>query len=91
MLRYMYVLLNRDANQTDSAASYSDATIPQHPCLRLVSNSEQVLTNRIGRRLITMEKTRSIRTVSNGSRELIGPNLQPTALLGNTTSYFQIS
>ena len=30
--------------------------IPSHPCLELMANSEQVLTKRIGRRLITMEK-----------------------------------
>ncbi|XP_071957477.1 tRNA (guanine(10)-N(2))-methyltransferase homolog isoform X2 [Antedon mediterranea] len=37
---------------------YTDDHIPRHPCLTLVSNSEQPLSSTIGRRLITMIKTR---------------------------------
>ena len=36
--------------------SHSDNEVPQHPCLELVSNSEEKLTLLISRRLITMKK-----------------------------------
>ena len=36
---------------------YSDADVPRHPCLALLANAEQVLSLRLRRRLITMEKT----------------------------------
>mmetsp|Transcript_7434 Transcript_7434/g.8544 ORF Transcript_7434/g.8544 Transcript_7434/m.8544 type:complete len:267 (-) Transcript_7434:425-1225(-) len=36
--------------------SYTDELLPTHPCLRLVANSEDFLTMKISRRLITMEK-----------------------------------
>ncbi|GLI63539.1 hypothetical protein VaNZ11_006528 [Volvox africanus] len=36
--------------------TYDEADIPQHPALKLVANSEQILTSRYSRRLITMEK-----------------------------------
>ena len=39
---------------------YTDDMIPQHPCFRLVANSEQVLTSHVSRRLITMEKCKSV-------------------------------
>ena len=32
--------------------------IPSHPCFRLVANSEQILTKRWSRRLLTMEKVK---------------------------------
>ncbi|PRP87928.1 tRNA guanosine-2'-O-methyltransferase 11 [Planoprotostelium fungivorum] len=35
---------------------YKDSDLPLHPCLRIISNSEQPLTMRWRRRLITMEK-----------------------------------
>lgn len=35
---------------------YSEELIPSHPCLKLVSNSEQCLSRHVSRRLITMEK-----------------------------------
>ncbi|KAK7442095.1 hypothetical protein BaRGS_00040537 [Batillaria attramentaria] len=35
---------------------YSEANIPQHPCLQMVANCEQTLNTTISRRLITMEK-----------------------------------
>ena len=35
---------------------YKEEEVPRHPALRLVANSEQVLTTRYSRRLITMEK-----------------------------------
>ncbi|GIL78953.1 hypothetical protein Vretimale_203 [Volvox reticuliferus] len=38
--------------------TYDEAEIPQHPALKLVANSEQILTSRYSRRLITMEKVR---------------------------------
>ena len=33
-----------------------DADLPVHPCLTLVANGEQAMTQKIGRRLITMQK-----------------------------------
>ncbi|EFJ46403.1 hypothetical protein VOLCADRAFT_62647 [Volvox carteri f. nagariensis] len=38
--------------------TYDKAEIPQHPALELIANSEQILTTRYSRRLITMEKVR---------------------------------
>jgi hypothetical protein len=35
---------------------YTDADLPRHPRLRIVANSEEKLTTKYGRRLITMEK-----------------------------------
>ena len=35
---------------------HTDDEVPQHPCLELVSNSEEKLTLLISRRLITMKK-----------------------------------
>ena len=35
---------------------FTDDDLPCHPCLRVVANSEQPMTQKIGRRLITMEK-----------------------------------
>ncbi|XP_068616195.1 tRNA (guanine(10)-N2)-methyltransferase homolog [Brachionichthys hirsutus] len=35
---------------------YSEQMIPLHPCLRLISNCEQMLSSHTSRRLITMEK-----------------------------------
>lgn len=37
---------------------YSDAELAQHPTLQLVANSEQILSTRYSRRLITMQKVR---------------------------------
>jgi tRNA (guanine10-N2)-methyltransferase len=36
---------------------FTDADLPVHPCLTLVANSEQAMTQKIGRRLITMQKS----------------------------------
>ncbi|KAK7091203.1 tRNA (guanine(10)-N2)-methyltransferase homolog [Littorina saxatilis] len=36
---------------------YSEANVPRHRCLQLVSNCEQILNTTISRRLVTMEKT----------------------------------
>ena len=35
---------------------FTDADLPHHPCLRTCANLEQPLTQKHGRRLITMEK-----------------------------------
>jgi tRNA (guanine10-N2)-methyltransferase len=35
---------------------YRDDEVPRHPALALVANSEQVLSSRYSRRLITMQK-----------------------------------
>ena len=39
---------------------YREEEVPQHPALQLVANSEQVLSTKFSRRLITMEKVASI-------------------------------
>lgn len=38
---------------------YSDGGLPAHPCFRVVANSEQILTRRWSRRLLTMVKERA--------------------------------
>lgn len=38
--------------------TYSEEELPQHPMLELLANSEQILTTRYSRRLITMRKAR---------------------------------
>ncbi len=43
------------------SSRYTEAQIPLHPCLKLIANSEQALSSSMGRRLITMEKTRHIK------------------------------
>lgn len=35
---------------------YREEEIPQHPALQLIANSEQVLSTKFSRRLITMQK-----------------------------------
>ncbi|XP_020646362.3 tRNA (guanine(10)-N(2))-methyltransferase TRMT11 isoform X3 [Pogona vitticeps] len=37
---------------------YTEEIIPQHPCLKLISNCEQTLSSHMSRRLITMEKVK---------------------------------
>jgi len=37
-------------------SEYDPSLLPEHPCLQLLTNSEQILTNHSSRRLITMEK-----------------------------------
>jgi hypothetical protein len=34
--------------------------LPQHPCLDLRANSEQILSTKFSRRLVTMVKTREV-------------------------------
>lgn len=41
---------------TGDRSEYHPSRLPEHPCLRLVTNSEQILTTHSSRRLITMEK-----------------------------------
>lgn len=38
-------------------ADYKESLLPQHECLRLIANSEQVLSSYICRRLLTYERT----------------------------------
>lgn len=38
---------------------YSEANLPVHPCLKMVANSEQILSAHISRRLLTYEKISS--------------------------------
>ncbi|XP_063773357.1 tRNA (guanine(10)-N2)-methyltransferase homolog isoform X1 [Pseudophryne corroboree] len=37
---------------------YSEEVVPRHPCLKLISNCEQMLSSHTSRRLITMEKVK---------------------------------
>ena len=37
-------------------AEYDVSQVPQHPCLKIIANSEQRLSTKLARRLITMEK-----------------------------------
>uniref|UniRef100_A0A8C5MH21 tRNA (guanine(10)-N(2))-methyltransferase TRMT11 n=1 Tax=Leptobrachium leishanense TaxID=445787 RepID=A0A8C5MH21_9ANUR len=37
---------------------YTEEVIPQHPCLKLISNCEQTLSSHTSRRMITMEKVK---------------------------------
>ncbi|KAM8946538.1 tRNA (guanine(10)-N(2))-methyltransferase TRMT11 [Pelodytes ibericus] len=37
---------------------YTEEVIPRHPCLKLISNCEQMLSSHTSRRLITMEKVK---------------------------------
>lgn len=55
---------------------YREEEVPRHPALRQVSNSEQVLTARYSRRLITMEKVRAnpLLPLFPGCREAAGQN-----------------
>eukprot|EP00795_Rhopilema_esculentum_P008623 gene8623-14635_t len=43
------------------APSYDAKLVPSHPCFTVISNTEQKLTSVISRRLITMEKTSSLK------------------------------
>ncbi|XP_071854597.1 tRNA (guanine(10)-N(2))-methyltransferase homolog isoform X2 [Apostichopus japonicus] len=45
-------------------AEYSDDHIPQHPCLKVIANSEQKINMTISRRLITMEKYQSMQNIN---------------------------
>jgi tRNA (guanine10-N2)-methyltransferase len=36
---------------------FTDDDLPRHPCLAVIANSEQRMTQKIGRRLVTMAKT----------------------------------
>lgn len=53
---------------------YVDTDVPRHPALRLVSNSEQVITMRMCRRLITMQRlTPAQLRLAHCDRETIAP------------------
>ncbi|XP_019375860.1 PREDICTED: tRNA (guanine(10)-N2)-methyltransferase homolog [Gavialis gangeticus] len=40
---------------------YTEEIIPQHPCLKLISNCEQMLSSHASRRLLTMEKVKEFK------------------------------
>eukprot|EP01130_Rhizamoeba_saxonica_P002063 TRINITY_DN11871_c0_g1_i1.p1 TRINITY_DN11871_c0_g1~~TRINITY_DN11871_c0_g1_i1.p1 ORF type:complete len:445 (-),score=103.67 TRINITY_DN11871_c0_g1_i1:119-1453(-) len=52
----MLVLGGRLVYWLPTTPGFSDDLLPSHPCFRLVSSSEQPLSRRWGRRLVTMEK-----------------------------------
>lgn len=43
--------------------TYTHDLVPQHPCFEVKANSEQRLTGKISRRLITMEKSRNLKDI----------------------------
>lgn len=43
-----------------TTVGYSDDELPVHPCLAVVSNSEQPLSRLFSRRLVTMQKVRRV-------------------------------
>ncbi|KAM6460389.1 tRNA (guanine(10)-N(2))-methyltransferase TRMT11 isoform 1-T1 [Liasis olivaceus] len=49
---------------------YTEEIIPQHPCLKLVSNCEQTLSNHTSRYLITMEKVKEFEEEDHDSHIL---------------------
>eukprot|EP00298_Acanthocystis_sp_HF-20_P028891 c7746_g1_i1.p1 GENE.c7746_g1_i1~~c7746_g1_i1.p1 ORF type:complete len:429 (+),score=144.24 c7746_g1_i1:35-1321(+) len=55
-------------------ATYSEDLIPTHECLKLISNSEQILTSKFSRRLITMEK-------------IAEPTLETKSIVKSNSSY----
>nr|XP_032824892.1 tRNA (guanine(10)-N2)-methyltransferase homolog [Petromyzon marinus] len=42
---------------------YTEEIVPRHPCLKLVSNCEQMLNSQSGRRLLTMQKIKDFEEV----------------------------
>ncbi|XP_014348366.1 tRNA (guanine(10)-N2)-methyltransferase homolog isoform X2 [Latimeria chalumnae] len=51
---------------------YTEEIIPQHPCLKLISNCEQTLSSHTSRRLITMEKVKEFENNFQCERPLLG-------------------
>ena len=41
----------------DVSGRHGEKEVPEHPCLELVSNSEEKLQTHVSRRLVTMKKT----------------------------------
>ncbi|KAE8744251.1 hypothetical protein FOCC_FOCC009171 [Frankliniella occidentalis] len=54
---------------------YCEENLPKHPCLNLISNSEQILSAHISRRLLTFEKV-SIETNNEVGERTFTPNLE---------------
>ncbi|RMC13026.1 hypothetical protein DUI87_10556 [Hirundo rustica rustica] len=46
---------------------YTEEIIPRHPCLKLISNCEQMLSSHTSRRLITMEKVKEFKDQDENS------------------------
>ncbi|KFO62370.1 tRNA (guanine(10)-N2)-methyltransferase [Corvus brachyrhynchos] len=51
---------------------YTEEIIPRHPCLKLISNCEQMLSSHTSRRLITMEKVKEFKDQDENSHLLDG-------------------
>ncbi|KAL9864860.1 tRNA (guanine(10)-N(2))-methyltransferase TRMT11 isoform 2-T2 [Geothlypis trichas] len=51
---------------------YTEDIIPRHPCLKLISNCEQLLSSHTSRRLITMEKVKEFKDQDENSYLLDG-------------------
>ncbi|XP_078665562.1 tRNA (guanine(10)-N(2))-methyltransferase TRMT11-like [Branchiostoma floridae x Branchiostoma belcheri] len=58
---------------------YSEKILPRHPCLRLVSNCEQVLSTDISRRLICMEKIKEYQD-SDSAEIIVNPYREHNAI-----------
>ncbi|KAF4796601.1 tRNA (guanine(10)-N2)-methyltransferase like protein [Turdus rufiventris] len=54
------------------SSRYTEEIIPRHPCLKLISNCEQMLSSHTSRRLITMEKVKEFKDQDENSYLLDG-------------------
>lgn len=52
------VLEGRIAYLLPTYGEHDEKDIPEHPCLKLISNSEEKLQTHVSRRLVTMQKVR---------------------------------
>eukprot|EP00029_Vermamoeba_vermiformis_P002226 TRINITY_DN12601_c0_g1_i1.p1 TRINITY_DN12601_c0_g1~~TRINITY_DN12601_c0_g1_i1.p1 ORF type:complete len:600 (+),score=172.00 TRINITY_DN12601_c0_g1_i1:31-1830(+) len=50
-----------------TTAEYKDSDLPQHPCFKVVANSEQPLSSKYSRRLITVEKVIAYDEAAHGN------------------------
>ncbi|XP_006626081.1 tRNA (guanine(10)-N2)-methyltransferase homolog isoform X1 [Lepisosteus oculatus] len=55
---------------------YKEEIIPQHPCLKLISNCEQTLSSHTSRRLVTMEKLKEFED-ADGLAHLLHARFNP--------------
>ncbi|XP_075059127.1 tRNA (guanine(10)-N(2))-methyltransferase TRMT11 isoform X2 [Mixophyes fleayi] len=55
---------------------YTEEVVPRHPCLKLISNCEQMLSSHTSRRLITMEKVKEFEDKDQYAHLEDGPYLQ---------------
>ncbi|MBN3319323.1 TRM11 methyltransferase, partial [Atractosteus spatula] len=58
------------------SSRYKEEIIPQHPCLKLISNCEQTLSSHTSRRLVTMEKLKEFED-ADGLAHLLHARFNP--------------